>query len=404
MKAFYLMRNPIQHYAWGGVDFIAKWQGRTVPSAMPEAECWMGAHPNFPSEIETEGSWMPLNQWINAHPIECLGARVDNMFDSRLPFLLKVLVANTALSIQAHPNLQQAREGFLRENKANIPILANNRNYKDDNHKPELICALTPFTAMCGFRSLEEILSTIKKWELPLQDVPGFTAFLSTPDWNAFQSFFISILAVPKDQQSVILKRALDSLPAEETASEAELLQIRWIHTLAAQYPGDLGALSPIWLQVIELSPGQALYLPAGILHAYLKGAGIEIMANSDNVLRGGLTPKYIDVAELSRVVLFEPYPISFSSMQIVSRYEKRYSSAANEFCLSVIELTVGDDIHYSERRSGEIVACYTGEFTLQSGNTSLVLKKGEAVFIPFITGSYNLTGVGTIYKADVPY
>ncbi len=384
----HLLTSAIQPYAWGSRSAIAALQGRPFPTATPEAELWLGAHPASPSRI---GNGVGLDAALAEHP-EWLGAYTEERF-SKLPFLLKVLAADTALSIQAHPSLSQAREGFLRENAAGIPLTAAFRNYKDDNHKPELLCALSSFEALSGFRHPIALAAIF--------DLLGAEPFLSWAKYlrqaapeEALRFLFGTSMGLDAEPRA----KAIDALVNGAwrlRSHSAEFVKVAdWIVNLADIYPGDAGVLSVLFLNYIALEPGEAMYLPARRLHAYLKGTGIEVMANSDNVLRGGLTPKHVDVPELLRVLQFVPDEVAV--MRPAMGLETTFTTEAAEFELSRIAV----DGAWGARALGpEILLAVSGSLTAASGET---LASGYGAFVP-AGESFELVGKGVVFRAKVP-
>jgi len=400
MKQILSMQNPIQTYAWGSHTAIARLMGDAGPSQEPQAEMWMGAHPKAPSRVWYQGRWQRLDHLIAAHPVEMLGDRVMERFGHRLPFLFKVLAAGQPLSIQAHPDSRQAREGFDRENRAGIALDAPHRNYKDDQHKPECICALTPFWGMCGFRSAAKI----RELALPVWP-PGHRAELERldkdPEPAAIKAFFTFLMDADAPTRAALV----DHVVGQSAAREDQDAAYAWLLRLNAQYPQDIGVLAPLLLNTIELQPGQALFLPAGQLHAYLEGLGVELMANSDNVLRGGLTPKHVDVPELLHVLDFEPYAIEILQPLNPGPAENIYASAVEEFVLSVFQTSNDDAFHCAGRSPGpQILFCLQGAAEIQwpQNKEGMTIGRGQAVFIPHDVRDYLLKGQGRFYKATV--
>ncbi len=394
------LNNPVQHYAWGSRTAIADLTGRTHPTSKPEAEMWMGAHPKSPSMIVDGDHSASLKSLIDRFPEEILGKSVSRRFDRQLPFLFKVLAAAEPLSIQAHPNRVQARRGFDRENQAGIPLDAPHRNYRDANHKPEVICALTEFWGVNGFRTIDDLQRQLGQF------CPGtFAKILASlqalsPN-EALRLLFETMLNMPTTEK----ERAISEAIARAESNRPQDPISSWLIKLQKAYPGDIGILAPVILNLVCLAPGQAMYLPAGQLHAYLDGVGIELMANSDNVLRGGLTPKHIDQAELMRVLLFEPRDPGVMTAQAVSPTEARYITPAKEFCLSKVTVAAGKSHASPEQRNVEILLLMKGRATLKTGNEAdtLMLQKGDSVLVPAAAGGYRLTGEAVIYKATVP-
>ncbi len=397
------LQNSVREYVWGSYTAIPDLLGVTSPSDVPWAELWMGAHEQAPSRILDHDCWRPLNEVIAEQPEAFLGRSVADRFAGRLPFLLKVLAAEKPLSIQAHPDRIQARQGFERENQAGIPLDAPNRNYKDASHKPEILCALTPFTALCGFRKIADIRSD---WSNVYRggEVQLARFLEESPEAAGLRQFLEALLRLPDQHARKIMAEVVNN--ASGMADENDVFG--WIVCLNRHYPGDIGALSPIFLNLITLEPGQAIYLPAGVLHAYLGGTGVELMANSDNVLRGGLTAKHIDVPELLRVLDFHVQPPDILTPVPVNSWEQVYPTAAEEFVLSVITVSASQRPVSSERPGVvEIFFCTEGGAVIHeetvNGTEAVPLNQGKAVLIPATAGRYSLTGNAVIYKATVP-
>ncbi|MEM6797600.1 MAG: mannose-6-phosphate isomerase, class I, partial [Acidobacteriota bacterium] len=285
------LRNSIQAYAWGSRTAIAELLGTPVP-AEPQAELWMGAHPKAASEVWVDGAWRALDRMIEECGASILGSRVCAAFSGRLPFLFKILAAAEPLSIQAHPNKARAAAGFERENAAGLGLADPLRNYRDAHHKPEILYALTPFTALRGFLPAAEIDERLR--------ASGLGAHLPGAREAGLSGFFSAFLNLEGGAVALAIEQAL----ARSGRLGAE--SARWIERLAASYPGDRGALAPVFMRRVDLNPGEAVFTPPGVLHAYLEGVGVELMASSDNVLRGGLTRKHVEPDELMRIARFE--------------------------------------------------------------------------------------------------
>ena len=400
MKTIGLLKNTIQEYAWGSYTAIPDLLGYDSPAGSPQAELWMGAHPKAPSLVKCNGRWISLLALIEQNPEDILGKKVAEKFNSRLPYLFKVLGAGKPLSIQAHPSRAQAIKGFERENRLGIPLDAGNRNYKDDNHKPECICALTPFWALNGFRKIPEMLSLME--QAGPQGLEGEIKELrNKPDSRGLKCFFQALMTMNRHRQKQIIDNSLKN--ARKLSQENQIF--KWMINLQHEYEIDIGVFAPIFLNLICLEPGEAMFLPAGELHAYLDGLSIELMANSDNVLRGGLTPKHIDVPELLSVLNFKERKIHILPQKVINECEKAYHSTAEEFILSVIEVKNG--IRYTSRanRSVEIVLCTDGKATITDieKGSFIPLAGGSSVIVPASVNVYRIDGKATFYKASVP-
>lgn len=394
LPSFLLMQNPIQGYDWGSHDSLTTLFGIPNPTGKPQAELWMGAHPNGCSEVTLAGSAQKLSAVIDTAPAAALGEATVTRFGS-LPFLFKVLCAEKALSIQVHPSKAQAEAGFAKEEAAGIPIKAGNRNYKDPNHKPELVFALTPYQAMNGFRAIPAILALFERVKLAaIADLVA--AFAASQNEVGLQHFFHQLLIL----QGARKEDALAGLLAYAAAHQDEET-FALITSLAAQYPGDVGLFSPLLLNVVTLQPGQAMFLDACTPHAYVRGTGLEIMANSDNVLRAGLTPKYIDVAELLDCTRCLPKPDD--QILLAPHHEGMTGNTVQHFDVPVPDFTfsvypAGE--HTLTTASAEILFAIDGSVTLKQGDETLRLEKGQSAFVPAATGHYQLLAEGRVARA----
>jgi mannose-6-phosphate isomerase len=404
------LKNPVQTYEWGSKTAIPELTGEPNPTDTPQAELWMGAHPLAPSRALYGGRWQPLTDLIERFPQEILGAPTAARFHNRLPYLFKLLAAAEPLSIQAHPDRQQAQAGFERENALQIDLRDPQRNYKDPNHKPECLCALTPFWALCGFRKTEEI-STLLARACP-KALAGLLQRLQqgSPD-RGVQPFFTELLQLPPEYKRQAIAEAAANAEASNDPEDEVMV---WIRRLRAscqagndrEMPADVGILSPCYLNLIRLEPGQALYLEAGVLHAYLSGTGMELMANSDNVIRGGLTRKHTSIRELLSIVDFSPRPPPVLPAPGAGSGEWVYSTPAEEFQLSVIRVSETHEFYSGAKRSVEILFCHLGRGTVEAENqpaAALTVNPGDAVMIPAAAGPYRILGDARLFKATVP-
>jgi mannose-6-phosphate isomerase len=393
------LENVIQAYAWGSHSALAQLRGAPHPTPKPEAELWMGAHPLAPSRIKATGA--TLGSVIDAAPAEHLGPQVQHDYGTKLPFLLKVLAAGTPLSLQAHPSIDQARQGFAADEAAGIPLDAPHRNYKDQNHKPEIICALGEFWALCGFRPVPQTLELLA--ELGLPELATYGGLLADePNEIGISKAFSELMRTPAEQARV-LAEATTAACREKSASSARFAdELRWVARLGELYPGDIGVVSSLLLNLLRLEAGEAVYLPAGNLHAYLDGTGVELMASSDNVLRGGLTPKHVNVTELLRVLDFRPLEVA-PLRAVAHGSEHVYVTPVREFRLSYFELPAGSPSLDVTLEGPEIWLVTRGSFELSAAQTpSLTLQPGGSAFVSAATGSLNLRGSGRIFRARV--
>ncbi|WP_320778473.1 mannose-6-phosphate isomerase, class I [Streptomyces sp. CRN 30] len=376
--------NTVRPYAWGSTTAIPALLG-TEPTGEPQAEMWMGAHPGAPSRTG-RGT---LDEVIAADPEHELGAAAVARFGPRLPFLLKLLAAGAPLSLQVHPDLDQARQGYEDEERRGIPVDAPHRNYKDANHKPELICALTEFDGLCGFRDPEEAAALLDG--LGVASLKPYADLLrARPEDAALREVLTAVLTADPDDMARTVT---------ETAAACARLGGAYAPyaDIAHHYPGDPGVLAALLLNHVRLLPGEALYLSAGVPHAYLSGLGVEIMANSDNVLRCGLTPKHIDVPELLRIVRFEPAGPGVLRPEASPDGEEVYDTPIDEFRLSRHVLADGAAPHDVTRPAPQILLCTAG--TVRAGDQELT--PGTSVFVP-AGEKTEVSGEGTVFRATV--
>jgi len=377
------LRNWIQDYAWGSTTAIPRLLG--VPeTGAPQAEMWLGAHPSAPSKLKKGGHFIGLDAHIASHAEACLGSACLYHFGATLPFLLKVLAAAEPLSLQAHPDRARAERGFAEEEAAGIPVDAPNRRYRDPNHKPELIVALTEFHALCGFRLVSESVALFRALGLDCRVL----------EERGLEAYFEGVMTAPHDEQLALAAAALAACRSNRTSGHETIC--RWGVRIGEKYPGDVGLIGALLLNHVVLAPGQALYLPAGNLHAYLEGTGIEIMASSDNVLRGGLTPKYVDVAELIACLDFTdgPAPVLEPEGDIAT-----YATPAEDFELTRLRMR---GAHVELPHGGpEILLVLEGRLELSTEAGATTLEAGESVFIGADEGAtLAVAGVGVAYRA----
>lgn len=372
--------NPIRPYAWGSPTTIPQLLG-VPPTGEPQAELWMGAHPGDPSYVEGRS----LLDVIAADPDGELGEPVRREFGDRLPFLLKLLAADAPLSLQAHPNPTGAREGYERENAAGVPLDAPNRNYKDPYAKPEMIRALTRLEALVGFRPVDLALYTARKLGVWAELAPIFQGDV--------RAAFGALLELDRSRCRELISRVLKAC-AESNLPAAELLS-----RLGSRYPDDPGVLAALLMNRIVLEPGEAVFLPTGNLHAYLSGFGVELLANSDNVLRGGLTPKYVDVPELLSVLDFTPGPPEILRPER-SGPELVFDTPAPEFRMSVLELTGADGPIELPPRGPQILLCTAGTVLAHDQAGSVQLTQGRSAYAGVRDGTATVSGEGTVFRA----
>jgi mannose-6-phosphate isomerase len=382
-----LLDNPVRPYAWGSRTAIADLLGKPVPAPHPQAELWLGAHPGDPSRVSDQS----LVDVLAADPAGQLGASVAARWDGRLPFLLKVLAAEEPLSLQAHPSAEQAAEGYAREESRGIPRDAGNRNYPDPTPKPELLCAITEFHALAGFRDPHRTVELLRA--VSTQGLAPYVDLLAgEPNRDGLRALFTTWITLPQPAIDDLVPELLDECVVHVKEKGPFELECRTLLELGESYPGDAGVLAAALLNRLVLAPGEAIFLPAGNLHSYLRGTGVEVLANSDNVLRGGLTPKHVDVPELLRVLDF-----GYGDMAVTtgsaSGARHVYRTPAPEFELSRLEWTAGSAEPVTlPGGTPRILMVVDGCLTVSDGPA---LDRGQSLWIPASDPDVTLTPVG---------
>ena len=375
-----MLHGVVQHYAWGSTEALPRIMG-LPPSGEPQAELWLGAHPRAPSVLHRDGTDQPLDQAIAADPEGELGAETARTFGGELPFLLKILAVDQPLSLQAHPSRQQAEAGFADEDARGIPVDADRRSYRDRNHKPELICAVDPFTAFCGFRPPSTATALFQSLEVP-ELAPA-----------------VELLRAEQTEQALrwLLERppSLAAPIADQVAAACArpgpfVDERRWAVRIADQHPGDIGVAIALMLNLVRLAPGEALFLGAGNLHVYLHGVAVEIMANSDNVLRGGLTAKHVDAAALLNVV---DCRVGDVPVLVPEGPRHTFRPPVADFCLTRMEVA---GLVRCQPAGSEIVLGASGRVTAAGHE----ITGGQAVWLPGGVGEYEVAGTGLVFRA----
>jgi mannose-6-phosphate isomerase len=379
----YPLAGVVRPYAWGSRTAIAQLQGRPAPSPGPEAELWLGAHPGDPSIVTGPDGPVALDALIAADPAGTLGAEVVDEFGARLPYLMKYLAAESPLSLQAHPDAAYAMKAFAeQEADPTAP-----KNYVDAYHKPEMLVALTPFDALCGFRSPEASADDLERLDLP-RLAPVITALRTGP--AGLEEAVRLLLTWPADDRAALTSAA--SAAPEPIAG------------LARRYPGDPGVLVALLLNHVRLNPGEAIWMPAGNLHAYLSGAGIEIMAASDNVLRGGFTPKRDDVDELLRVLRFEVLENPILEPATVAPGMLTWPVPVRDFVLYRLELDGTRPPVPLPVDGPRIIFGIKGDvFAAEGHGTPVEINPGAAAFAPAAAGPVLVAGTGEVFVAALP-
>jgi mannose-6-phosphate isomerase class I len=372
----FLLECGVQHYAWGDCDFIPKLLGLANPDRKPFAELWIGAHPDLMAQAVVASAKVALDRLLAAIPETLLGPKAARKYQGKLPFLMKILAAAQPLSIQVHPDKQQAEAGFVRENRLGIPLSSPQRSYRDVNHKPELLCALTDFYALKGFRPEAEIadqLALIPEWRDLLglfrrQGLTGLYHHLMTLPQSEVDRRLVPLLARLRQQG-----------PFPKNRRESWLLKADALYSPDGHC--DRGLFSIYLLNFLHLRPGEAIVQGAGELHSYLEGVGVEVMANSNNVLRGGLTPKHVDIEALLEIVKFEGRPAQVLLPEQPGP-EAVYRAPVEEFSLSRVELQrAGTHSSAGPLRLGIVLS---GKAQLLWKTGRLPLSQGQCYLIPY--------------------
>jgi mannose-6-phosphate isomerase len=396
------LAGKVQHYAWGGYEYIPALLNITNPDHQPFAEYWMGAHTLAPSQVIIPGKEpLPLSNLINENPIAALGEEVYRKF-GELPYLYKILDVREMLSIQVHPTRAEAIKGYNAENAMNIAPDAPNRNYKDKNHKPEVMLALSEFWLLHGFKPKELLLESLHK-------IPEFESFIPLFEQEGYKGLYRHVMEMPAAQADELLLPLLKREMVMKKEGELTRKDAGW--WVDKLYNGmlpasgiDKGIFSIYFFNIVKLKTGEAIFQSAGVPHAYLEGQNVELMANSDNVLRGGLTPKHIDVPELMKHTLFEGIVPEILNGEVLQFGEVNYPCKTEDFCLSKIMLSPTGRVQ-CKSRSLEILILLEGNVRVHGSTNEIDLKKGEA-FVALANERYAITASGgkaVLYKAYVP-
>lgn len=382
------LEGKVQDYAWGSTDFIPELLG-TEPTGKPQAELWLGGHASAPSMVDGQ----PLNELIEADPDGTVGAASVAQFGPQLPYLLKVLSAAKPLSLQAHPTREQAEAGFAADEEAGLAADAPTRTYKDTWPKPEMLCALVETEVLCGFREPVQTYALIESLEVP--SLLDLVEPLRDGGEEQLEKVFRSILR--SDDASSLIAELVDQARGLEGSGELALFA-RTARELGEPYPDDPGVLAALLMNRVTLQPYQAIFLGAGNLHAYLRGSAVEIMANSDNVLRGGLTSKHINVEELTKILDFTPGFPGFVDCTEEPGGVWSYRPSAPEFALWRLE-PGGGTVPVPDVDAGRVLLAYSGSVVLRTGDEELELSRGQSAFVPAGEDT-SVTGTGVVFVA----
>ena len=394
------LKGKVQNYAWGGFEYIPHWLGVENKEHKPFAEYWMGAHPSASSVLEVNGKDEALKTLIDDSPEDFLSEATIDKFNE-LPYLFKILDVKDMLSIQVHPTKEEAEKGYAAEDAAGVPLNAPNRNYKDKNHKPEVMVALGDFWLLHGFKTKEKLLAT-------LQGEPEFSGYDAIFTQNGYKGLYKHVMEMPQTEVNALLKPLVNRELTKKANNELMKPQPGW--WVAKLYedgnvPDDLdrGIFSIYFFNIMNVDAGDAVFQGAGVPHAYMEGQNVELMANSDNVLRGGLTPKHVDVPELMKHTVFEGIEPKVLKGERLPSGEKLYDCPVPDFGITQISIKAGETVT-GKAASTEIIVVLKGTMTVKEGGTVLHLNKGEAAAIlPGVAYTISTDYELTAYKAFVP-
>ncbi len=393
------LKGKVQHYAWGGTAFIPQWLGIDNPENKPFAEYWMGAHPSASSTISIHNEEKSLYELIKHDPDFFIGEKTNETF-GELPYLFKILDVKHMLSIQVHPSKEAAAKGFDEEEANNILITASNRNYKDKNHKPEVLVALSQVWLLHGFLRKDKLLKVLKT-------IPAFNYFEEIFLDKGYKGLYEYIMLMPQEASDKILSALIDEEIERKKNNKLTKADAGWwvskLYENAKPASNfDRGIFSIYLFNIVRVEPGEAVFQGAGVPHAYLEGQNVELMANSDNVLRGGLTPKHIDVTELLKHIAFEGIEPDVMKGVLLKDGERNYPCPVKDFGISKIELSA-NEIYNAITTSLEIIVITEGEMQVK-GTNNVSVKKGEAfAILPKETYSISTISKACAYKAFVP-
>lgn len=399
--AIHRLKGAIQHYAWGGKSFLPNLLEIDNTDKEPYAELWMGTHIKGPAKILNNKDTKDLAQFLKKDAKRILGKSVIAKFGEQLPFLFKVLDVNKMLSIQAHPSKKAAEIGFAKEEESGIDRIAPNRTYRDDNHKPEIMIAITNFWLLHGFKSIEGINEVLA--------IPEFRVLVPSFKDNNIFSLYRAVMEMPQEAVDFVLDPLWKRLqPAHEAGTLEKNQADYWAAKAFEEYTVDghydRGIFSVYLFNLVKLKKGEGIFQDAGIPHAYLEGINVELMANSDNVFRGGLTQKYINVPELMAHLVFESVTPKILVGSPISATEKVFKTTAPDFELSEIKLDKGQIYRIEKHASIQIIIVIEGEGAILGGGKELTIKKGE-IFLIEANTPYKILPKqeALIFKAKVP-
>lgn len=392
----------VQPYEWGDTTFIPSLLHQ-MPDGRPQAELWFGTHPGGESTL-TDGT--PLGDFLRDHATQFFGEEQLAVHGNDLPFLLKVLAIAKPLSLQVHPTTQQARQGFSDEVTMHVDLPRDQWNYKDERQKAEVLYALTPVTAMCGFLAPRPLVACLRQ-VIPNHLETLFPFLLTEESVNEselIEQFFKTLYTLDRERLASVLgeyRKRLETLEMDNETEDGRWLTPAGIARECIElYPEDPGALAPFFLNVLHLSPGDAVFLEPRTLHAYVRGHGVELMTNSDNVLRAGLTRKLVNVPELLKTLSFKPHPGDFCPQVRDDANRITVLAPTDDFLLGIFD---SGEFSVKERDAIELLFCTEGAATLTCGETSYTVESGSCLVVAAAVAEYHLVVDGTLFRATVP-
>ena len=401
MNAIARVQGTVKNYDWGGYSFIPSLLQVENPNRIPYAEYWLGIHPLADANLEfNDGTTIGLREFIDSDPEKWLGKKVYKQFGG-FPYLLKTLDVRDMLSIQVHPSKEEARAGFKRENALGIATDAPNRNYRDENHKPELLAALGEFWLLHGFKSEKKVKET-------LSSVKELSSFLPVFNKGSYRELYTQVMLMPQGEINKLLAPLLDRiLPAYHdgklSKTDEDFWAARAADTFVHDHSIDRGIISIYLFNLLQLKKGEAVYQAAGVPHAYLEGQNVEIMSNSDNVLRGGLTRKHMDAGELLKHVRFEATDYKILTGEKL-KGERIYRTNAPDFELGAYELEPGKEAGFTAS-TAEMLLLTEGKLEIAGGDETILLQPGSpaALALPGHPVRLRAMEKTTVYRASVP-
>jgi mannose-6-phosphate isomerase len=390
----YPMTNPVRAYAWGSPTVIPDLLGQ-LPTGEPQAELWLGAHPAASSEIQLDEGRIPLVDALQRDPEGLLGRAVVETYGPRLPYLFKLLAVDAPLSLQAHPNAAQAAEGFAAEEAAGVPLDAPTRVYRDPAHKPELVCAVTPYEALIGFKPVADAVQLLDF--LDVAELRPYRDELARTGAAGLRPVLQGLLGFVGVDRPRLVESVREAAALRLPAADRFTYELEIVGRLGKAYPTDPGVVISLLLNPLRLAPGDALFVPAGMMHAYLSGVAVEVQANSDNTLRGGLTEKHVAITELLRILDASERP----PQRITPVHDdgaEVYPPPVPEFRLAHVR--PGEQPVALRNAGPSILFCTEGELSARTAAAEARVTRGRSVFVPASASSVEVRGNGVAFWA----